>query len=518
MPQPGRQDTVLHVSQYGRHYRTHLVANSKMSTRDLLTQPAWEGADLGAPLPESAHAVSVALPRWQDVIGYEEKKPEVVAKMKLGYPRFVIHPQVQELAKQIGQGHTCLPFPSLNVAKVGAAYVRHAAKTTANVVLGKGVFGVVTDAAGAQALKDFWQHAGLIVSSRRAEAALQGRRENADEAATARKELIDRLAGLYDCAPDDVLLTPTGMAAQFAAFRILSERSPNQRTAQLGFPYVDTLKIQQKFGAGAHLITQLDDCEPQLAKVLSAEPLAAVFAEFPGNPLLGCADLRQLTPLLRQYGVPLVADDVVGTPFNLDLSPHADLITTSLTKYIVGTCDAMGGALICNPRSPYYTELKAAARDQHEELLWGEDATILATQARTFEERMKRHNANGLFIAEKIRSHPAIARVWYPKWENAEAYEAIRRPEGGYGALLSFLSKNDAITAPRIFDAMRISKGPSLGTIFSLASPFTLLAHYTELDWAESCGVPRNLIRLSVGLEDPNELWQRLEHALTAGA
>ena len=488
-----------------------------MSADALLTTPLWEGSSLGQPLPDSQHAVSVSLPRWQDVIGYEEKKPEVVAKMALGYPRFVIHPLVRELAKQIGEGHTCLPFSSLAVAKVGAAYVRHAASTTANIVLGKGVFGVVTNDAGAQALKDFWQHAGLIVSSRRADAALQGRRENADEAADARKELVARLAELYDCAPDDVLLTSSGMAAQFAAFRVITARRLDRRTVQLGFPYVDTLKIQQKFGAGAELITQLDGAESQLAKLLAAEQIAGVFAEFPGNPLLGCADLRRLTPLFRQHGVPLVADDVIGTPVNLDLGAHADLIATSLTKYVVGTCDAMGGALICNPRSPYYAEFKAAACAQHEELLWGEDAVVLAAQSRGFVARMQRHNANGLFIAEKLRAHPGIERVWYPKWENAEAYEAVRRSSGGYGGLLSFLTRNAATTAPRMFDALRISKGPSLGTVFSLACPFTLLAHYTELDWAESCGVPRNLIRLAVGLEEPEELWSRFEAALKAG-
>lgn len=60
--------------------------------------------------------------------------------------------------------------------------------------------------------------------------------------------------------------------------------------------------------------------------------------------------------------------------------------------------------------------------------------------------------------------------------------------------------------------------GPSLGTVFSLASPFTLLAHYAELDWAEDCEVPRNLIRLSIGLEDPEALWQRIDRAVEASA
>jgi cystathionine gamma-synthase len=110
-----------------------------------------------------------------------------------------------------------------------------------------------------------------------------------------------------------------------------------------------------------------------------------------------------------------------------------------------------------------------------------------------------------------------VEKVWYPKWENNDAYEALRRPRGGYGALLTFLPRNDAQAAPKIFDAMRVCKGPSFGTVFSLACPFALLAHYTELDWAESCGVPRNLIRLGVGLEEPNELWSRIESALQAG-
>jgi cystathionine gamma-synthase len=196
------------------------------------------------------------------------------------------------------------------------------------------------------------------------------------------------------------------------------------------------------------------------------------------------------------------------------LSRQADLVATSLTKFVVGTCDAMGGALICNPKSPFYRELKAIVQAQHEELLWGEDALVLERQARTFPERMKQHNANGLIIAERLRRHPAVEHVWYPKWENAEAYDAVRRPSGGWGALLAFVPKNATSRSPVIYDQLALCKGPSLGAMFTLVCPFTLLAHYTELDWAESCGVSRNLIRLSVGLEDPEELWRRLEVAL----
>jgi cystathionine gamma-synthase len=139
---------------------------------------------------------------------------------------------------------------------------------------------------------------------------------------------------------------------------------------------------------------------------------------------------------------------------------------------------------------------------------------VLDAQARSFPERMKQHNENGLLIAQRLRNHPAIERVWYPKWESSEAYEAVRRPGGGWGALLSFVPRNAAVRAPLIYDRLAVSKGPSLGAVFTLACPFTLLAHYAELDWAETCGVSRYLIRLSVGLEDPEDLWRRLDQAL----
>lgn len=481
-------------------------------SRDLLKNPVWKGEELGHPLPESTHAVSAALPRWQDVVGYEEKQPAVLNRLKNGYPRFVIHPLVQEVALRLGNWNTCLPFPSASAAAQAAAFLRKNGQS-GSAFFRDGMHGVVTNLDGGLLLKTFWQHTGLIVSSRQAEAYLAGRPDLA-EAPEIRQSLRRQLAGFYDVSEDDVFLAPTGMAAQFAALKAVQAHRPGLPTGQLGFPYVDTLKLQQKFGHGGHLLHDLARVEEDLKALLARQPLAACFCEIPGNPLLGSADLRQVTPILRAHGVPLVADDVVATPFNVDLSGHADLIATSLTKYILGTCDAMGGAVICNPRSPHYAALKAIVQSQHEELLWGEDAAVLDAQARGFPERMARHNRNGLFIAERLRAHPAVERVWYPKWEFSEVYEAVRRPAGGWGSLVTFLPRNAEGTSPGLYDRMRICKGPSLGTVFTLACPFTLLAHYTELEWAESCGVSRHLIRLSIGLEEPEELWGRLETAL----
>lgn len=489
-----------------------------MSARDLLAHPAWRAEDLGRPIPDSVHAVSMALPRWADVVGYEEKSAEVMGRLQCGYPRFVIHPIVVQLARRISGGEQpCLPLPSARVAETCARFVERTSGASTRVVDHAGVVGVVAVGEGGEAaLKAFWQHTGLIVSTRQAEAALAGRPEDAVVSDAARRQLRRRLAGLYHCAEDDVYLAPTGMAAQYAALRAVMARSPGCPTAQLGFCYVDTLKVQQKFGHGATLLHDLASIGEDLGNLVGHQRLAACFSEIPGNPLLGSADLRRISPILRKARVPLVGDDVVATPVNVDLGPYADLIATSLTKYVAGTCDVMGGAVICNPRSPMYAELKQIVRDQHEELLWGDDAIVLDSRAHNFPHRMLRHNDNGLLIAERLSRHPAVERVWYPKWEYSEAYEAVRRPTGGWGSLVTFLPKDAEKSSPRIYDALEVSKGPSLGTVFTLACPFTLLAHYTELDWAESCGVSRYLIRISVGLEDPEDIWQRIERALRA--
>jgi cystathionine gamma-synthase len=489
------------------------MSENEMIANDLLQKPIWQASELGRPLPASTHAVSVALPRWQDVVGYEEKKPEVIDRLATGYPRFVVHPLVLKLAQQIGQGQPCLPFPSLRAAERAAAFVASSGLPSKVVPAGHDLFGVTTNVDGLKILRAFWQHTGLIVSSRQAQAWL-AERSPESTSQDARASLRQQLAQFYDCSEGDVFLAPTGMASIFAALLALIERTPGTPTAQLGFPYVDTLKLQEKLGHGSVLLHHLDSIETELRAVLDRQRIAGCFCEIPGNPLLGCTDLHLVSPLLRTKQIPLVVDDVVATPINVDLSSYADLIVTSLTKFFVGTGDAMGGALICNPRSPLYQQLKSIVAAQHEELLWPEDAAVLDRQTHSFPERMRQHNETGLLIAERLRHHPAVERVWYPKWEFAQAYEAVRRPDGGWGALITFLPKNAATNSPAVYDRLPFCKGPSLGTVFTLACPFTLLAHYTELDWAESCGVSRHLIRISVGLEDPEDLWQRLDRAL----
>lgn len=472
---------------------------------------------LGRPIPDVPHAVSVSMPTWADVLGYEEGDPRVVDALQAGYPRFVFHPRVKALtaaaeAALAGPEERVLVLPSAAVAERCLAYLgRHGATGTAAAFAG--VVAVRLPAAAWGVARQFWQHGGEIVSSRRAAAALAGRGED-PAAAQVRAALRARVGTIAGLPAQGVTLHPSGMAALAQALRLMQALHPGRPTAQLGFPYIDTLKLQQRLGDGAAFHPLADAGElDALERQLAAGMLAGVFLEFPGNPLMRSVDLARVARLTRAAGVPLVVDDSTGTFYNHDFTPYADILVASLTKAFSGIGDALGGALLLNPASPLHDRLAAAAGSP-EELLFGEDADALLRGAVDFEARMATLNRNAERLADALAAHPAVARVYHPKHETPALYRTALRAQGGWGGMLSLLLRDAAETAPRFYDRLAVHKGPSFGLRTTLACPYTLLAHFTELDWAESCGVSRHLVRVSVGLEEPTDLLARFEAAL----
>jgi cystathionine gamma-synthase len=152
---------------------------------------------------------------------------------------------------------------------------------------------------------------------------------------------------------------------------------------------------------------------------------------------------------------------------------------------------------------------------EYEDFLWCEDAIFLERNSRTFRERCQKINVNAETLCDFLKEHPQIDDVFYPKYVCKENYEAFKCPTGGYGGLFSVVLKSEE-AASAFYDALEIAKGPSLGTNFTLASPYAILAHYTELDWALDFGVARHLIRVSVGLEGSDRLLNIFETALNA--
>jgi cystathionine gamma-synthase len=483
-------------------------------TRDLLNTPLCAAEDLGRPVPDSPHAVSVCLPRWQDVVDYEEQAPRVLQAMEAGYPRFFMMPQVVQaqsrvLESQGEAGEECLLFPSLRAAERCRQFAGNGGR-----VREVGGFGAFFHPAS---LRDVaWQyrrHSGDIPSSRQAEAFL---REDPGCADIQTGEVIkERLSAWTGQPPDHHFLYGNGMKACFHLHRALARVFPRDSCVQFGFPYVDVLKIQEKFPPGSTFIEDLSASGlEKLRGLVATGKVSAVFTELPTNPLLRSPDLSKLAVCCREWDVPLVVDDTIGGWTNTDVLQWADVSWSSLTKLFSGRSDVMGGAVVVNRESRLAERILGALHDEGESGLFSGDLDVLEQNSGDYPRRVSQTNQNALELVHFLQEHPKVDRVYYPANEDREAFDRVRRPEGGYGCLLSLMLKDAGRVSPGFYDTLKVTKGPSLGTNFTLVCPFTLLAHYHELDWAESCGVSRWLIRVSVGLEEPQDLIQRFAEAL----
>lgn len=488
---------------------------------DLLQNPLCHAEDLGMAIPPHEFGVSVCLPLWRHVIGYEEGDADIVSKFQSGYPRFCCPPAISALflaaeREFAREGERCLVFPRLVHAQRCVDFIQSGRSLSWTAAeLGVAIFPAETYAEA----RRFWRFCGECVSTRQAADALGTWRSTVteEEGRVANGVIRARIAALAGQGPEDVFLFPSGMAANFAVHRMLTTLFPGRKTAQLDFPYVDVLKLQQRFGSGAHFLPMTHDAEyEELRALMLREPLAGLFCEAPSNPLLRCVDFERLLAIRAETRpeVPLIVDDTISTVAHVDAHRVADVVTTSLTKSFSGEGDVLAGGVVLNRRSVHYAAFSAFLKAHADHELWRGDAVALEANSRDFAQRAAVMSANALALAEHLRAHPAVDRVWHARWEGGRGYEFIRRADGGYGCLFSFTLKNPETMSPRVYDALRLCKGPSLGTNFTLVCPYTLLAHYDELPWVESVGVSRWLIRVSAGLEDTQELIARFDEAI----
>ena len=187
-------------------------------------------------------------------------------------------------------------------------------------------------------------------------------------------------------------------------------------------------------------------------------------------------------------------------------------------------------SLVLNPNSRHYHDLKATLTEHYEDHYYPEDAVYLERNSRDYRNRISRVNDNAYDVCEYLHSRSldddstsstgkAIKRVYYPRYSTPELYDQARRlttlGKGGYGSLFS-LTFTSLAASQAFYDSLGCAKGPSLGTSFTLASPYTILAHYPELDWAAGYGVERGLVRIAVGEEDPAVLRKMFETSVKA--
>ncbi|KAG8762630.1 hypothetical protein FRC11_008382 [Ceratobasidium sp. 423] len=333
-----------------------------------------------------------------------------------------------------------------------------------------------------------------------------------------------------DVGEDDVFLFPTGMAAIWSSHQLALAVRPQHKSVCFGFPYTDTLKILQKWGPGCHFFGRGQDTDiDELSSILQNEPILALYTEFPSNPLLRSANLPRLRELANKHDFLIVVDETVGSFVNVEVLPYADIVVSSLSKVFSGEVNVMGGSLVLNPKGRHYQALKSQLQQSYEDTYWGEDAVFMERNSRDFLPRVHTINQNTEALCDFLRSRslsapsPApgtvIKEVYYPKWETRANYDTCRRTSGdnpypsGFSGLFSVTFTTIAASRA-FFDNLDCAKGPSLGTNFTLACPYTILAHYAELGWAEAYGVETGLVRVSVGLEEREDLLNRFTVAL----
>jgi cystathionine gamma-synthase len=239
-----------------------------------------------------------------------------------------------------------------------------------------------------------------------------------------------------------------------------------------------------------------------------------IISESPSNPFLRIVDFERLAAIGHQYSIETIIDSTFGTPLNQQpLAYGIDYSFHSATKYLGGHHDLLAGVVIGKKE-------KIAKIRETRVILGGvassQTAFLLERGLRTLALRVQRHNENALLIANYLENHPKITRVWYSGLESHPDYALATKQMSGFGGVVSFEVDGNMETANRLIDALQIPYiAVSLGGVESLIGSMAIMAYYDlEPKEREAIGIPDNLLRFSVGLEDSQDLIADFEQAL----
>lgn len=238
-------------------------------------------------------------------------------------------------------------------------------------------------------------------------------------------------------------------------------------------------------------------------------------SESPTNPHLSVVDLERFAELGRKTGVETLIDATLATPHNArPIEFGVDYVLHSATKYLGGHNDLLAGVLIGAKEKldpvRHLRGIMGAINSPH-------NMYLLERGLKTFELRMKRHNENGLAIAEFLERHPRVERVYYPGLPSHPYYEVAARTMRGFGGLVTFLVRDaDWKQTATVVDRAKIARiAPSLGGCESLIEQPLLMSYYEcTPEQREQFGILDNMIRVSCGLENTSDLIEDLRQAL----
>jgi O-succinylhomoserine sulfhydrylase len=308
--------------------------------------------------------------------------------------------------------------------------------------------------------------------------------------------------------------TATGMAAVFAS--LLCHLRAGQRVvaarALFGSCHFIITQLLPRWGIETTLVDGTDLAQWKAALAPGA---AAVFFETPSNPTLELIDIAALCKLAHKSGAKVIVDNVFSTPMlQRPLVHGADIVVYSATKHIDGQGRALGGAVLSTRQ--FYTEHLMPFMRHTGPAMSPFNAWVMLKGLETLAVRVERHCANARKVADFLADHKGVARVFFPGHKSHPQYKLARRQMSGPGNMVSFEIKGEKASAFRFLDALQIVDiSNNLGDTKSLIThPATTTHRAVGPEARARMGIGDGLVRLSVGLEDVEDVIADLDRAL----
>ena len=309
------------------------------------------------------------------------------------------------------------------------------------------------------------------------------------------------------------VITSSGMAAVALALELVP---PGARVLAAHDCYGGTWRLLDAWAKKGRFTLEFADLtDPaELARGLAAKP-ALVWVETPSNPLLRITDVRHVTQAAHAVGALVVVDNTFLSPaLQQPLLLGADVVLHSTTKYINGHSDVVGGAVVARDAA-VYDQLKWWANCNG---VTGApfDSYLTLRGLRTLSVRLRQHQENAARIAARLDAHEAVSKVYYPGLESHPGHALAARQQQGFGAMLSFELDGDLAQIQAFVDGLRyFSLAESLGGVESLVAHPASMTHVSMAPEARrGAGIADSLLRLSIGIEDGDDLLRDLDAAL----
>ena len=270
-----------------------------------------------------------------------------------------------------------------------------------------------------------------------------------------------------------------------------------------------------KFGVGVKFV---DFADLAAVKAALTEKTKVVYLETPCNPTLKVVDIAEVAKIAHEYNknIRVIVDNTFCSPYiQQPLSLGADVVVHSATKYINGHGDVIAGFIISNAEFVGKCRM-FGLKDMTGAVMSPFNAFLIARGLKTLDIRMERHSANAMKVAEFLHDHPAIDKVYYPGLEDFEGHEIAKKQMKLYGGMMSIELKADRDAVANALNKLQLCTiAVSLGDAETLVEHAASMTHSTYTpEELKASGISEGLVRISVGLEDPDDIIADLKAVL----